>query len=588
MGSPTLPAAPAAPDYAAANREGIQTDIATLPLRNQINQAAQLGQKITYTDPVTGAQKEADFTGMGNAAAAKQAADILAQSNADLQRQQLALRQELGTKNAAQTAEEIRAADPTGAKLRDSIFNRTQAELDLGSVGATAPSQAIADAAGRLSNRADNVPGNDNRLASLYDRSAAAFNTGTSDMGTNAQNLALQQLAANRLGTRADDMGTNATLAGLQGIAANRLGTRATDDTNRSRINSVYDQATRLPTAFGDINALALTPALASAVQDYQLGGKLNDAELRQTTDNVRAGQAARGNYLGDAAALQEALQQNAASDAKKQQRLQNLMAIQSQAFGQSDALRNESQAAALARISQLAGLQGQSFGQEQGLRQEDRDSAAQQIGTMSNLAQQVFGNNQSLRQEDRDSAAQQIGTLSNLGQQLFTNNQGLRNEGRNAVAQNAGMLGSLAGQDFGQGQQAYATGLNAAQAAFTGAQGMANDQRAARQEGFGYDQQRLANASSAALGAPITNQFGALGGAQNGAVGFTPIAYQGAGQLNNNAGAQGAGYAQGNYGTQAGIWNTQANIAAQGNPWMSLLGNAAGAASGAAAAKLI
>lgn len=462
MGSPSIPAQPAAPDYGTANKTAIQTDISTLPLRNQINQAAQLGQSITYKDPVTGEEKTADFTGMGSAAAAEQAAKILGQTNADMQRQQLALRQELGVKNVQQTVDELKAADPQGYALRQQLTQ--QAAAGLGQTSSYAPSANLASAENRMWNIANSAP---------------------------------------------DASGAGEKLATLYNTAGQK----------DPRLGNIYDQATKLPESFTDATADALNPVLRGALGEYALGGHLDDSELRDVTNNARAGQTARGNYLGDAAAVSEAMDQGSAASARKQQRLMNLLGIQSQAFGQGDALRNEGQAAKLARLGMMSGVQNQDFGQ-----------------------------------------------------------------GMQRISQQAGLVG----QDFGQHQQAYTTGLNAAQAAFGGTQAMANDQRTAQQLNFAQDQQRLANASAIALGAPVTNQFGSLGGAQQGAVGFTPVNYQPVGQLNQNAGAQGAQFAQGNFGTQAGMWGKSADIAAQGNPWMSLLGNVAGAAGGAAMAAMI
>lgn len=559
--STNIPAQPPPPDYAAANKEGIFTDISTLPTRNAIQQAARLGTKVDYYDPVSGTTKTADFTGLGDISYAKAAADLAAQTNAEVQRQQLALRQELGAANAAQTAKEIKAADPLGYQIRQDIYSKVGNDLksekfdaagylkknaDIGGAfnslnpgskpgtrsvqtpdgvvdmtpeefaeyhynnfgkaegregtyvpthEQVKPSANIAAAETRVAQLADNAPENDGRLGALYGEAGRTLDS-----------------------TR--------TVAGLQREAA-QLGART-----GSKLGSIYDEATRLPTDFTDMNAAALSPALQQAVADYQLGGKLNDAELRNLTDDVRAGQAARGNYLGDAAAVQEALRQVAASDQKKQQRFENLMAVQNQAFGQSDALRNESQSAKLARLGQLTGLQGQEFGQGQSL-----------IQTKSGLEQQRFGNE----------------------------------------ATRLGQMASLAGQDFNQNQQAYNTRLNAANAAMSAATTRGQDERSARTEQFGYDQQRLANASSAVLGTPITNQFGALGGAQQGAVAYTPVGVNGAIGLNANAGNQAAQFAQSSFGTLANMWNTTANIAQQDNAGkMSMISGMGGAALGA------
>jgi hypothetical protein len=361
MGSTNLPAAPAAPDYAAANREAIYTDIETLPLRRTMEQASRLGSKITYTDPTTGQPKTVDFTGLGDAEGYKQMAALYSQSNADLQRQQLDLRKELGVENAKQTAAEIAAADPAAYAIRNQINSQ------------------VGDALGK----------------------------------------------------------PPAEIAGNQGL---------------------YDVATRVTA--GDPSTAALNMGLQQALADYQRGGKLDPATERYIADNVRAGQAARGNYLGDAAAVQESATMGMAAEQRRAQALQQLLGVQSQAFG--------------------------------------------------------------------------------------------------------------------QGQAQHQLALGAQQAA-------GNEQRAARTESFGRNQQSLANASAMILGQPITNQFGSLGAAQQGAVGFTPLTNSGFTGINGQAGQLGANWAQQNYGQANNVWQTAAGVA-QGDTANknSLIGAGAGAALGA------
>ena len=385
MSSPAIPAAPAAPDYAAANREGIYTDIETLPLRRGIDQAAQLGQTYTYTDPQTGEQRTADFTGLGNMALAQQAAVLAGQTNADVQRQQLALRQELGVGNAQQTAAEVRAADPLAYDTRQDLTGRLRADL--------------------------------NSPAPQYQ-----------------------------------------------------------DDAAVARLADLYDRATRLDTNVNDPSNSALNLGLQRAVQDFQLGGKLDPNVQRELTDAARAGQAARGNYLGDAAAVVESQNLGSAMEQRQAQRLAALQGLQQQAFGQNSSLRQEQQARQMA-----------------------------QLGTLQGLQQQAFGQNQ-----------------------------------------------ATDATNYGRGQQ------------------------------------NLANVSAMVLGQPITNQFGSLGAAQQGAVGYNPTLGQSNANMNANAGAQAAQFAQGNFGTSSQNWGTQANIAAQGSPWMALLGQAVGGAAGGATAALI
>ena len=101
--------------------------------------------------------------------------------------------------------------------------------------------------------------------------------------------------------------------------------------------------------------------------------------------------------------------------------------------------------------------------------------------------------------------------------------------------------------------------------------------------ENYARSQQRLANASSMILGNQVTNQWGSLAAAANGAVGApTGVGYTpGIGQ-NANAGAQGNAAANSNFNTLSNIWNTAANIAAQDNKQkIGAISGAAGAAAG-------
>ena len=739
MGSPSIPAQPAPPDYAAANKEGIHTDISTLPLRNRINQAAQLGQRIEYTDPVTGHAEVADFTGMGNAAASEQAAKIMADTNAAVQRQQLELRQELGVKNAAQTAAEIEAADPAAYAARQALTGKIQAGLregdsqlatDTSAAGSAGKVRTLTDAFG-AANAADN------RLGSIYEQ-ATRLNTSTGDgratglldeataltranasgtaalsdlqrqSGATPGNAALADLyrRANANAAGADSLAelrsqTGASAAGAATYAelqrearANAAGAdtlhglsqQAAANAAAGNLSALWDRtnrnADRSTATIADIKsgarandgtaalgsladatrtnaygASALNPALLGAIRDYELGGRLNEAELRDTTNNVRAGQVARGNYLGDAAAVAEAVAQNAQSDAKKQQRLQNLLTIQNQTFGQSTSDINRLAAleaqrfgqgdTGLARQQQLeaqqfgqldtaaarqAALEAQRFGQGDAAQARQAALEAQRFGQVDTaqsrqaaleaarfgqidsaaarqaaLEAQRFGqvdtaqsrqaaleaarfgqSNAALTQQAAiegqrfGQSAQSAASLQALAQQLFGNAQSMRGEERGAQAAQLGLLSQIAAQQFGQRQAGYQSQLGGMGAEADLNARQVGENRATRSENYGRDQQRLANASAMVLDQPITNQFGSLGAAQQGAVGFTPVQYNPVGQLNQNAGAQAANFQQGNFGTLANMWGKSADIAAQGNPWMSLAGNVAGAAAGA------
>lgn len=477
--STTLPAAPAAPDYGAANREGIQTDISTLPLRNQINQAAQLGQRLVYKDPVSGEDKVADFTGMGNAAAAQQAATIMADTNASLQRQQLGLRQELGTANARQTAAELRAADPAAYAARQALTGKINDDLG-GKADYAGYVRTNADLADAFARERDEAGGK----LTIDEWGKRHFDTYGQTEGR----------TLTRTGPAGDEVGLDTSAAQLND-RVRAAGASAPD--GAGRMAELYAKAQALDTSANDASTAALGQAFDQAQKEFALGSKLDPDSERELMNQTRAGQAARGNYLGDAAAVAEATTLGRAGQAMKQQRLSNLLGIQEKVFGQTGALRNES---------------------------------------------------------------------------------------RTAQQQQLAALGQLAGQDFAQGTTTYGNKMNNLQLENQLNAQQVAENRATRNENYGRNQQKLANASAMVLGMPVTNQFGSLGAAQNGAVaGAQQINYQQAGQVNQNAGQQAAGFAQQSFGTNANMWNTAANIAQQDNAGrLSLASGVGGAALGA------
>lgn len=103
-------AAPEAPDYASANREAIQTDIATLPLRRRIEAEARLGR--------------GDFAGLGDAELSAQMfqqslaqAPQAAQGLLDLQRA-------YGGDFAREARRQLEITDPEGFRLRQQFGDR--------------------------------------------------------------------------------------------------------------------------------------------------------------------------------------------------------------------------------------------------------------------------------------------------------------------------------------------------------------------------------------------------------------------------------------------------------------------------------
>lgn len=525
--STNLPAAPAAPDYAKANKEGIMTDIDTLPLRRQIEAASAGGTKLTYKDMVTGEEKTADFTGLGEADRAARAAKIMSDQNAAIQKDQLALRKEIGTGNAQQTTAELRAADPKayaarmalGEKLTDEAFGKADygkyvidnPDLAKAYMTETGGSLTEGDADGKIAawgkTHYDKYGANEDRKLT---RSGAPGNE--VDLDTSAAGMAArvrERAARGEVGGVETDTSAgklNDRVRGLQGAVP--------DD--QDRMAALYRETQGMDTSASDESSAALGEGLAQAQAEFRKGGKLDDDTKRELLNETRSGQAARGNYLGDAAAVAEATELGGAMERRKEQRLSNLMDVQGRVFDQNDRLRGEKRSAVQDRLSRLAGLVGQDNTQKNTT--WDKVKGALGMEHDVNLAQ--LGENRATRNE----------------------NAGIRSENE------ANWNRNMDRENLQNKQQV-------------------DENRATRNENYARSQQKLANASSMILGNQLTNQWGGLAAAANGTVGApTGVGYTpGIGQ-NANAGAAGNAAAGNNFNNLTNMWNTAANIAASDN----------------------
>lgn len=129
--TPSTPAAqpaPAAPDYAAANREGIEADIETLPTRKRVEAAARLGRSVY--DPETG--KTYDFTGLGDSELALEQARVNSQT-ADMQAQSiLDIQKKYGSEFTSEALKRLEEADPTGMEARRELAQTVLDDAQLG------------------------------------------------------------------------------------------------------------------------------------------------------------------------------------------------------------------------------------------------------------------------------------------------------------------------------------------------------------------------------------------------------------------------------------------------------------------------
>jgi len=125
------PKTPPPPDYAAANREGIEADIETIPVRKLIEAAARMGTRATYTDP-DGNEKTVDFTGFGDIDQTRQQLEFLAESADTLAEAQISTQEKFGERFIAQRMKELEQSDPLGTKVRKMLGEEAIKDLEAG------------------------------------------------------------------------------------------------------------------------------------------------------------------------------------------------------------------------------------------------------------------------------------------------------------------------------------------------------------------------------------------------------------------------------------------------------------------------
>ena len=398
------------------------TDIDTLPLRRQIEAASAGGTKLTYKDMVTGEEKTADFTGLGEADRAARAAKIMSDQSAAIQKDQLALRKEIGTGNAQQTTAELRAADPKayaarmalGEKLTDEAFGKA----DYGKYVVDNPDLAKAyteETGGSLTE------------GDAEGKIAAWGKTHYDKYGAN------EDRKLTRAGAPGDEIGLDTSAAGLAGLARER---RARADVAGIDVNTT------------DASSADLNEGLQSAMAEFRKGGKLDDDTKRELLNETRAGQAARGNFLGDAAAVVEATELGGAMEKRKAERLQNLLGVQNQVFGQNEALRGQNRA---------------NRAENAGIRSENEANWNRNVDRENLQNKQQIDENRATRNENYARSQQKLANASSmiLGNQLTNQWGGL------AAAAN-GTVGAPTGVGYtpGIGQNANAGAAGNAAAA--------------------------------------------------------------------------------------------------------------------------
>lgn len=389
MGKGSSPEAPAPPDYAAANREGIYADVETLPTRRLLDFASRAGQKVEYAAP--GAEKR-----YNEALKAQQewdAKDALYQTalTGTGKNSSPGLLQGLKPKGNRPVVakEDMITADFTGKG--DIDLSRLQTKLR----GETANLEAL----------------NQLGIAQQY--------------GPKFQQVALEALE------RQDPVGYDARKKLAAGLRSDYLSQPdiAESATSRMLREAGIFQALRTPETDTGDNAMlqaGRNAAMQRALSEFSLGGELSGSQQRQVEQSVRGAGAARGQALSGSTVLREVLGKFNLGEQVAQQRLSNLMNVGQQTFGQESALAGSRQNQAQARLQNLFNAQNTQFSQEQSGRQETQQ---QQQRRLSNLQSYVLGapissQFQSLQGAQQSASpyvpimAQGIGQNANAGQQ--------------------------------------------------------------------------------------------------------------------------------------------------------------------------
>ena len=126
------PKPPDPPDLAAANEAAVYADVETLPIRKMIESAAALGTSVTYTDPQTGEQKTADFTGFGDIDQSRAQLEFMAESASTIAKSQLDVQKEFGEEFIKQRIKELELSDPQGTEIRRMLGEEAKKDLQAG------------------------------------------------------------------------------------------------------------------------------------------------------------------------------------------------------------------------------------------------------------------------------------------------------------------------------------------------------------------------------------------------------------------------------------------------------------------------
>ena len=379
------PKAPAPPDYAAANREGIYADIETLPIRRLIDYATRAGTAVTYNDPSTGKPITADFTGKGDIDLAKLASTTMGETALQEAGNQLAVQRQYGSQFQDEALKALERQDPAGFAARKELASGLRNEYSTG---------------------ADPRESDTSRLL----RDAAVSESLRTQVGDTGDNELLR-------------MGRDAALR--QSLSDYQLGGSLSGEQQRGIEQSVRGAAA----ARGQ--ALSGGAALNEVIGKYNMGEQLRQQRLGNL---MNVGQQVFGQETGLAGARNN----------QAQLRLANLFNAQNTQFGQEGQMRQEAMQQQQRRLSNLSSYV---MGQPISSQYQSLAGAQQGASPYSPVMAQGIGQNAGAGGQSAQFAGNIFGTQAQMyGTQMANQSDPLATIGGGLLGAATGGFGTMFG----------------------------------------------------------------------------------------------------------------------------------------------
>ena len=369
-GNSAPPPPPAAPNYPDAYASGLAADADSLATRRALEQAAASGGKYVGLSP-TATDKDHAMLNL----AARWDAEFLAKYPEKL------------SPNA--TDAEKKAFDARQVKLKENFSN---ANYYTGS-------PYIASYGGR--------PAVDPQKLRTYDFTGigdAEISKLRSELNlSTADAEAKNQLAiANKYGNEYQDFALNALRRqdpeGFQGrldLAKKLRGDLNSDtdivesDIERDLRNEGISLARETPQDTGDNELLkrGREAAMRRSLEEFDLGGELSPEQKRQAEQDVRAGGAARSQALSSSGVMREVMSKYNLSSALSQNRLNNLMNVGKQVFGEEESISASRHDRAQSKMVNLFNAQKAASADFRSMREENASDNQRRISNLSAYA---------------------------------------------------------------------------------------------------------------------------------------------------------------------------------------------------------